>query len=143
MAHRLQLTSPFRGMTHIWNVDSSVGTESTDVNKATDVRLVSLMTHCMWSIPDAGSQMAAGCRTGTEVVDAMNQGLGFMIYYMQVEQKKPADGTVSPSPKWPSDQYLIVRINYILYNNLRTVWETLPDHMKCGARLKAELAVTR
>ena len=143
MAHRMKLSAPYKGMTHIWNIDRSVGTETSEANVATDVRLVSLLTHCMWSIPGAGSAMAPGCRVVTAVGDSMIQSLGFMIYYMQVEQQNPADGVASPVPKWASDQYLVFRMNYILFNSIKGVWETLPDHPQCGAALKAELAILK
>jgi hypothetical protein len=139
MAHKLILPQPYKGMSFLWNVTSKVGTEKTETNSPTDVRLVKLLVKLNLGFPIAASDCWPTARVPPLVDETMDPVLGFWIYYGQVEAEMPADGYVSPAPKFPSEKYYIFRMNYGLFDFDRKAWENLPDHPECGAMLRAEL----
>lgn len=138
MAYRMRLNAPHNGMESLRNVSRSVGTQVTEANVATDVRLAKLLVAANL---DAGpsATCVGSCRTKPMVNDLMDQSLGFWIYFAQVEARCPADGVISPAPKIFSLNYFICRMNLGLFMNNRALWEKLPDHPECGPILRAEL----
>jgi len=139
MAFRMNFAAPVYGMPYMWNISGSVGTESSEANRPTDVRLVKLLTTLALALPGAAAKCVPGCRVVPTINDMMDQAQGFWIYFSQVEGKWPTDGKVSVAPKFASDAYYIVRMNLTLFHNARAQWEAVPDHPQCGAALRAEL----
>lgn len=143
MAHKLVLSVPYNGMPFIWNVTAPVGTQNTETNAPTDVRLAKLLFHMAFELPGSGAAAWPTLRQPPTVNETMDFALGFWIYYSQVEWKFKADGVISPGPKFPSREFLISRLNYMLFHSARQKWEALPSHPLCGTMLAAELAVSK
>ena len=140
MAHKLVLSVPYNGMPFLWNVSATVGTQTTEVNAPTDVRLAKLLFHLAFQLPGSGKDAWPTLRSAPAVNDVMDHVLGFWIYYSQVEWKFKADGVMSPAPKFTSKEFLVSRLNFMLYYSARAQWEALPSHPLCGSALAAELA---
>ena len=138
MAHRLNLATPFNGLTFIWNIDKKVGTQVSEPNDPDDVALVQLLL-AINQRKGAGASAAAGCKIPPPVTGRMDPTTGFWIYFAQVEAKAPADGNLTPSGKVAMDQRLICRINRGAANLSRQEWENLPNHPQCPPSLKAKL----
>lgn len=139
MAFRMNLATPYYGMPYMWNISSPVGTQTTEANRPSDVRLVKLLATLVLGLPNAGQKVHPSCKVMPQISDTMDQGMGFWIYYNQVEHKWPADGKISVAPKSVSDAYFIVRMNLALFMNARPQWEAVPRHPQCGPALQAEL----
>jgi hypothetical protein len=140
MAYKLMFPRKPSGLTHIWTISNSVGTQTSEANTPTDVRLVKLLMHIIATGPVGDfPKIHAGCAGLPKVNDEMDIQLGFRIYYLQVEYKFIADGFLSPTIKENYSRRLIGILNYNAFRRNQKEWENLPNHPLCSAALKHEL----
>ena len=144
MAYRLNLSTPYEGMSFIWNISAQVGDSTSCQNNPTDVHLVTMLLGA-W-ITSVHPSIHPSCRQAFEGDGRMTINKAYWIRAANSQHTQDLSfseaGIISPArPRGIYGQHAwsIVRFNYTMRSQMRTDWENLPNHRQCTPALRAEL----
>lgn len=142
MAHRLELLRSFDNMPFIWNISSTVGTQTSESNGTSDVRLIKVLLNLIFESRPPRLMHPSLC-AAPPLTDQMDHITAFWIYYLQFETRDhrvATPGAIQPASQgaisWNSE---IVRLNSLAAQNNFAKWERLPQHNGCSEWLRSEL----
>jgi len=147
MAYKLNLSRPYHGMSHIWNVSDQVGDPTKCRNNPTDVDLVSLLIGAYIRFGGGDPpKMHSACKQPFLVNGQMDVNVAFWIRLLNYSSHGRGmswtdGGIISRARKanYSNGIWSIVRLNYVLSSKNRPLWEDFPNHAQCPPLLKREL----
>ncbi len=146
MAYKLNLTTPYNGMSYIWNVSNHVGDARSCMNASTDVDLVKILI-AEW-IRVVQPTCHPSCREEFRINGQMDVHTAYWIHAANAQHSRryefAEEGTISPArgSSFGGDTWSIVKLNYTLKTRALDVWQDLPNHRSVSPALRAELGRT-
>lgn len=142
MAYKMKLTSPYQGMTHIWNVSAEVGVIGSCSNFVDDVELIQRLIIERYKVIPSKVPRAGGIGMLANASGHMDTQTAFEIYWAgDNTQKHEAAVKISPARNgalfYGSSMWTISYLNYKLFKNAPQVWANLPT--LCSPGLKNKL----